>query len=175
VAELYKWMKKNKTHPDFASVILEYAHGQGKIPCIKCAGEFLSIIQEFAISQDRIGWGNFMVGMISAKLFCIQDSYLRMRGLVWSLKRWAMGLITQLLQITHGQWIYRCALVHDRTIGTLVNQHKAELLEEITKQLLMGAESLMEDDKYLLECYLMDIVMTNGEQQEYWLLAIQAA
>ncbi len=86
-----------------------------------------------------------------------------------------MGLITQLLQITHGQWIYRCALVHDRTIGTLVNQHKAELLEEITKQLLMGAESLMEDDKYLLECYLMDIVMTNGEQQEYWLLAIQAA
>jgi hypothetical protein len=65
--------------------------------------------------------------------------------------------------------------VHDRTTGTLVNQHKAELLEEITKQLLMGAESLMEDDKYLLECNLSNIVTTNGEQQEYWLLAIQAA
>ena len=86
-----------------------------------------------------------------------------------------MGLITQLLQVTHGQWICRCILVHDRTSGTLVNQHKAELLEEIIKQLSMGAESLMKDDKYLLECNLLDIVTTNGKQQEYWLLAIQAA
>ena len=59
--------------------------------------------------------------------------------------------------------------------GTLVNQHKVELLEEITKQLSMGVESLMEDDKYLPECNLSDIVTTNGKQQEYWLLAIQAA
>jgi hypothetical protein len=59
--------------------------------------------------------------------------------------------------------------------GTLVNQHKAQLLEEITKQLSMGAESLMENDKFLLECNLLEIATTNGEQQEYWLLAIQAA
>jgi len=38
----------------------------------------------------------------------------------------------------------------------------------------MGAELLMEDN-FLLECNLSDIVTTNGEQQEYWLLAIQAA
>jgi hypothetical protein len=64
--------------------------------------------------------------------------------------------------------------VHSTT-GTLINQHKAKLLEEITKQLLMGAELLMEDDKFLLECNHLDIVSTNGKQQEYWLLAIQAA
>jgi hypothetical protein len=116
-----------------------------------------------------------MVGMISAKHLCIQDSYLWVRGSVWSSERWATGLITQLLQVTHKQWNYRCVLVHDYTSSTLVNQHKAELLEEITKQLSMGAESLMEDDKYLLEGNLLDIVMTNGKQQEYWLLAIQAA
>ena len=98
-----------------------------------------------------------------------------MRGLARSSKRWVTGLITQLLQVTHGQWIYRCVLVHDRTMGTLVSQHKAEILEEITKQLSLGAELLMEDDKFLLECNLLDIVTTNGKQQEYWLLAIQAA
>jgi hypothetical protein len=168
-------MKENKTHPDLVTGISEYARGRGEISCIKCAGEFPSIVRDFAISQDRIGWGNFMVGMVSVKLFCIQDSYLWVRGSARSSERWATGLITQLLQVTHGQWIYRCVLVHDRTTGTLLNQHKAELLEEITKQLSMGAESLMEDDKYLLECNLSDIVTTNGEQQEYWLLAIQAA
>ncbi len=44
VAELYKWIKENKTHPDLASVILEYAQGQGEIPSVKCAGEFPSIL-----------------------------------------------------------------------------------------------------------------------------------
>jgi hypothetical protein len=81
----------------------------------------------------------------------------------------------QLLQVTHGQWIYRCILVHNCTRGTLINQHKAKLLEEIIKQLSMGAELLMENDKFLLECNLLDIISTNGEQQEYWLLAIQAS
>ena len=91
------------------------------------------------------------MGMISTKLLGIQDSYLRVRGSARSSEKWATGLITQLLQVTHGQWIYKCVVVHDRTTGTLVNQHKAKLLEEITKQLLMGADSLMEDDKFLLE------------------------
>jgi hypothetical protein len=113
--------------------------------------------------------------MISTKLLGIQDSYLQVRGLAWSSEKWAMGLITQLLQVTHRQWIYRCVLFHDRTTGTLVNQHKATLLEEITKQLLMGVELPMEDDKFLLECNLSDIATTYGKQQEYWLLAIQAA
>jgi hypothetical protein len=175
VKELSRWMKENEMHPDLISVILKYAQRRGEISCIKCTGELPSIVQEFKTLQDRIGWENFMVGMVSTKLLCIQDSYLQVRGLAQSSKRWAMGLITQLLQVTHGQWIYRCVLVHNCTTGTLVTQHKAELLEEITKQLLMGAEYLMEDNKYLLECNFLDIVTTNGKQQEYWLLAIQAA
>jgi hypothetical protein len=65
--------------------------------------------------------------------------------------------------------------VHDRTSATLITLHKTKLLEEITKQLSMGAENLMEDDKYLLECNLSNIATTNEEQQEYWLLAIKAA
>jgi hypothetical protein len=65
--------------------------------------------------------------------------------------------------------------VHDRTSGTIINLHKTELLKEITNQLSMGAENLMEDNKYLLKCNLLDLATTNGEQQEYWLLAIKAA
>jgi hypothetical protein len=35
--------------------------------------------------------------------------------------------------------------------STLINLNKTKLLEEIANQLSMGAENLMEDDKYLLE------------------------
>jgi hypothetical protein len=120
-AELSRWMQDNETHPDLTSVISKYLQGQGKAACVEGAGNLLSLVWEFATLQDRIGWDNIMMGMISEKLLSIQDSYLRVRGLARSSERWVTGLITQLLQVTHGQWIYRCVLVHDRTMCTLVS------------------------------------------------------
>ncbi len=81
VQELSRWIKENEMHPDLVSVILEYAQRRSEIACIKCTGELQSIVQEFTTSQDRIGWENFMVRMVSTKLLCIQDSYLWVRGL----------------------------------------------------------------------------------------------
>jgi hypothetical protein len=109
VDELSRWMNENETHPDLNSVITEYARKQGDTSCIECAGDLPPIMQEFAISQDKIGWGNFIVGMVSTKLLSIQDSYLQVWGSTWSSEKWATGLITQLLQVAHGQWIYMCA------------------------------------------------------------------
>ncbi len=116
-----------------------------------------------------------MMGMIFSKLISIQESHLRLCTPHQLAEKWATGLITQLLQVTHAQWIYWCLLVHDHTSSMLINLHKTKLLEEIANQLSMGAENLMEDDKYLLECNLSDLATTSGEQQEYWLLAIRAA
>jgi hypothetical protein len=39
----------------------------------------------------------------------------------------------------------------------------------------MGWEDLMEEDQYLAEVNLEDLEHTSGEQQEYWLVAIQVA
>jgi hypothetical protein len=72
----------------------------------------------------------------------------------------------------HSQWIYRCILEHNRTTGTLILAHKDELLKEIDHQLALGPERLAEEDRFVLECNFEDMVLTNGEQQEYWLLAI---
>jgi hypothetical protein len=65
--------------------------------------------------------------------------------------------------------------VHDWTTGTLILAHKDNLLKEIDHQLALGPEGLAEEDRFLLECNFEDMVSTNGEQQVYWLLAIQAA
>jgi hypothetical protein len=85
------------------------------------------------------------------------------------------GLVTQLLQVMHTQWIYRCVLVQDQNTGTLISVHKAESLKEIKHQLALGSESLDEEDRFLLECNFNDLTNTTGEHQEYWLLAIQVA
>ena len=45
----------------------------------------------------------------------------------------------------------------------------------IEDQLELGGEGLDEQDRYLLEINLEDLETTTGEDQTYWLLAIQAA
>ena len=48
-------------------------------------------------------------------------------------------------------------------------------MKEIEHQLELGEEGLAEEDKFLLECNFDELATTNGEQQEYWILAIEAA
>ncbi len=48
-------------------------------------------------------------------------------------------------------------------------------MKDIAHQLEMGVEGLAEDDRFLLECNFEELATTNGKQQEYWILAIQAA
>jgi hypothetical protein len=91
------------------------------------------------------------------------------------LDRWATGYITQLLQVTHAQWIYQCLLVLDCTSGIIINLHKTELLEKIANQISLRVDTLLENDEYLLKCNLTDLATTNSERQEYLLLAIKSA
>jgi hypothetical protein len=165
VAGVASWVAANAIHPNIKAVVPAYVLGRGQITCLDCVAGFPTVIQDIAASQDKIGWGNFMMGMISLKLISIQESHLWLCAPYWLAEKWATGLITQLLQVTHTQWIYWCLLVHNHTSGMLINLHKTKLLEEITNQLSMGAEDLMEDDKYLLECNFSDLATINGEQQ----------
>jgi hypothetical protein len=116
-----------------------------------------------------------MMGMLSTQMAAVQSVYLLQHHSTFPVSKWLSGLITQLLQVTHGQWIYRCVLVHDQATGTLISAHKEELLKEIEHQLGLGDEGLMEEDRFLLECNFDELATTNGKQQEYWILAIQAA
>ena len=56
-----------------------------------------------------------------------------------------------------------------------ISSHKDELLKEIEHQLTLGPKSLAEEDRFLLECNFDELKTASGENQEYCLLAIQAA
>ena len=86
-----------------------------------------------------------------------------------------MGLVTRLLEVTHGQWLYRNVLVHDKTNGQLAMIRKEDITARIEEQLLLGQGNLLEEDQYLLEVNFGDLHKSTGERHEYWLLAIQAA
>ena len=87
---------------------------------------------------------------------------------------WTQQLVIRLLEVTHGQWLYRNVLVHDHVSGVLTTQRKEHLQTEIVHQLLLGGEGLEEEDRFLLEINMEDLETTSGETQEYWVLAISA-
>jgi hypothetical protein len=125
------------------------------------------------LSQDKIGWRQILEGMTSKKITDIQQQFFALNRSRMSLEKWISGLITRLLEITHGQQLYRNYIVHDPFSGTIATAKKEELLLEIEHQRELGDTGLLEDDKYLAEVNLEEMASSSGEWQHYWLLAIQ--
>ncbi len=150
-------------------LLLWYLDGRGSITCLESTTELElpPIMQELAISQDIIGWDRFMMGMVLRQFVNFQSANL-LRCNTSQSTSWIVGLITQLLQVTHSQWIYRCIIVHDRTTGMLtISAHKEDLLREIEHQLTLGPDGLAEEDRFLLEWNFDELARMNGEHQEY--------
>ena len=138
-------MLAQHTHPNLASLLIAYLRGQGSTTCLECLDNLSlpPIYRDYAASQDVIGWDGFVTGWVLAKLLPLHSTLSHESSQSSSATRWISGLITQLLLITHRQWIYRCVLVHNRTTGTLILAHKVELLSKIQEKLDIGSDGSM--------------------------------
>ena len=169
------WLADADTDPNLLDCIMEYTHGRGgktmELICVGLDSRFTSMAWE----QDAIGWCRFMEGMVSSKLRSIQLDYQHLHGTLMSPKRWACGLIQKLLEVTHGQWIYRNIQIHNLVSGTQTTLWKEAIQREIEEQMEMGGEGLQEEYQWMLEVNPGDLENTSGEREEYWLLAIKAA
>ena len=169
------WLLKVGSDSGLRRSILDYARGRGGRSMTEITGNRGRRFRSFAKSQDIIGWRRFMEGMVSKELIKIQTTYYEIHGGKYTPTSWVRQLVIQLLEITHGQWLYRNVQVHDNVSGIVATERKEKLQEAIETQILQGGEGLAEEDKYLLDIRLDDLESTSGETQEYWLLAIQAA
>jgi hypothetical protein len=131
--EVERWMGAHHTPPNLLLLLIQYLRGRGIITCL----EYLDnlnlphIFRDYAASQDILGWDGFITGMVSNKLLPIQSAVSHRSRSSSNATWWISGLITQLLQVTHTQWIYQCVLVHNHMTGTLISAHKEELLKEV--------------------------------------------
>ena len=73
-----------------------------------------------ARAQDTIGcWRQFMEGMVSSKeIRGMQKAHTEVNGSLVSANKWAVELITKLLDATQGQLLYHNVQVHDKVWGT---------------------------------------------------------
>ena len=100
------WLDKADTDPDLTDSIVEYVQRRGTITMEEAINDAPPRLRHMALSQDKIRWRQLLEGMISTEITIIQRQYIAVNGSSMSLEKWCTGLITQLLEITHGQWLY---------------------------------------------------------------------
>jgi hypothetical protein len=151
--------------------------GHGRISmrqiCIK--NDYDHRYKSMARSQDSISWQRFMEGMVCKEIRAIQSAHSSVTGFCCNTANWGQDLVTRLLEVPHGQWLYCNVQGHNRISGTLATQWKEKLQMEIERQQELGKEGLLEEDCYLAECNLGDLEETSSILETYWLLSIQAA
>ena len=79
-----------------------------------------------------------MEGMTSKEILIIQQEYMDLRGdrgTPTTPTYWSKGLIVHLIEIKHGQWLYRNVYVHDTVTGLHATRRKEESQKEIEDQI----------------------------------------
>ena len=126
-------MGEMETDLDLAEILSEFVHERVselmETICFGRPSRFSALVH----SQDTIGWKRLLEGMVSVEIATLQQQHLQVSGSRISINGWMTGLIIKLLEITHGQWLYRNAMVHDSTTVTLITKIRDEIQLEIER------------------------------------------
>jgi hypothetical protein len=174
VIDLQKWLNREHTKPALAEALYKYILGRGKLKFRDVEG-LPGDLWRLAEEQDLIGWDNFMEGKISSQFEAIQHEHLLNAPTVMNATDWTKQLISKLLHITHGQWIYRNISRHHSKLGLLKDMERRQLLVEIDRLMSIDPSDVPEGSKFLLEIDFRAIRVASTERQSYWVHAVRAA
>ncbi len=128
-----------------------------------------------AIIHDKLGWDNFLEGQIAVMWVKNTVDNIRDRKLKQGSGKWARGLMSKLLQITHQQWMYRNATVHLKIKdGCMVVQHQ-RALDKIEMCLDTDPEELLQEHSHLLFTNFKNLAAGPIKDKRQWVAEFEAA
>ena len=89
------------------------------------------IYMPLAELKDMIGWYWFLEGMVLHRLTKVVEWVGLRPGYLLTISKWMGTLITKLLEVTCGIWIYRNITIHDNVSSLVATKGKEQLLKEI--------------------------------------------
>eukprot|EP00804_Cyclotella_cryptica_P024305 CCRYP_012568-RA/>CCRYP_012568-RA protein AED:0.40 eAED:0.39 QI:0/0/0/1/0/0/3/0/484 len=107
--------------------------------------------ESLAQNQDLIGWMHFLEEKISKSFVQMQRSYLLGVDTTLTGDDWDGGFISNLLKISHTQWINRNVTLHDKERGYLTIQRRCLLVREIHALHDSNPASLPISSRFLLD------------------------
>jgi len=164
---LAEWFVSTKIDPDIVSCICDTLRVQEVK--VKFATFAPNTIAELAGEQDEIGWLSFTEGRILARWKEAQEVYYTSIGSNRSPRRWAHGLVQQLLSMVHKMWIARNAVVHERDDNGRLIKEKKETEKAIETQFDLEYEDLRAQDWHLIEMGQEAVLCKTANEQRAWL------
>jgi len=76
---------------------------------------------------------------------------------------------------SYAQWIYRNFTLHDKLCGYLHNKSLEDIKQTIEELAETPPEDIPKGSKFLLEINFGDLTKSHIENQQYWIIALQAA
>ena len=132
-------------------------------------------MRRVAASQDLIPWKDFMEGKLSKEWFTLQRLSLACSPSRLTIADWSKRLISQVLQVSHAQWIFRNVSLHGHHHGYLVLQEHMAVLEEIDHLSQLDSNQVPGESRYLLEIDFTALKQSLAEKQAYWMFAMREA
>jgi hypothetical protein len=128
-----------------------------------------------AQAQDRIGWMNTTEGKLSHQWRQLQAEHYKSIDSPRSVGKWAAGLVTNLLGITHSQWLHRCAVLHERDTQGLKLKDGQQLAAAIQEQFLLGLDGLQARDRHFITRGQATVTALPANNKQAWLSGIRIA
>ena len=173
VNDLYDWMMEHgRTDEEAAYWLHKYLLLRGEVNMLHL-GEMSDRMKRVAAAVDEIGWVDFMHGRLPTALHALQQEHCRLEGRI-SGADWMKLFVRKIINITHGQWLYRNFSLHNSSKGFLHLKRQEEVLSWITHLAECDPRDIPEDSQFLLEIEI-DAPETSLVQKEYWVAAVQAA
>jgi hypothetical protein len=173
VQGLREWLQETDTAPDIQYCLVNALAARRVTQSFQTFGKGLAA--PAAVAQDSIGWMHLTEGKISRQWRQVQSAYYHSTQSKRSASKWAMGLVTTLLSMTHAQWTHRNNILHARDAQGLRIQEGQELDTAITLQFQSGLEGLHPNDYHLIERGRERVLHMTGPGKLSWLSSIRIA
>lgn len=175
VEELNEWLAKNqKTDAELRYWLIKFLQFRGE-RSMSSLGTMSPSVEAIAKDMDLIGWTDLLHGRIPVSLRKFQQNYCASIGSRMNGSDWARAFVLKLLDISHGQWMYRNFSLHNKCRGHLKLTHQAEVLTEIAILSESRPEDIPPESRFLLEVETVNLDGQTLARQEYWVAAMKAA
>jgi hypothetical protein len=128
-----------------------------------------------AQAQDAIGWVHLTEGKLSRHWRHLQTTHYHSSASPRCPKKWAAGLITNLLLVTHTQWTHRNNTLHARNEQGLKISEGRELQTAIEAEFALGASDLHAHDQHYITRGLATVLALPATNKKAWLSGIRLA
>ena len=161
------------THDEIADKLITYLMLRGETT-MRELGDMSPDMTTVANAIDAIGWVDIMHGRLPIALRRLQQQHYQLTG-DGSATVWMTQLTRRIIDIGHGQWLFRNFTLHNNANGYLLLQKKEEVLTSITQLADSAPSDIPAESQFLLEIDPSNLIADSLLQQEYWVAAMKAA